>query len=147
MNKNLMTRGGTVWNPTRFFDDVFDDFFGQNTPSAFRDMARFNPAVELDETEAEYKFSFDLPGLKKEEINIQMVDANTLMVSGERKSEKDVDQKGRHFSERTYGKFQRVFTLPQNVDSEKILANYKDGVLELTVPKAESAKPRQIKVQ
>jgi len=87
----------------------------------------------------------DLPGVNKDDIQIDLKD-NTLTLKGEKKFENKVSKDNYIRVERSYGTFVRSFTLPQNVDAEKIKATYKDGVLELTLPKKEEAKPKQIKV-
>ena len=85
----------------------------------------------------------ELPGLKKEEIEISLHD-DTLTISGERKREESSEQE--FLTERLYGKFQRSLTLPTAVDAEKVKASYKDGLLQVVLPKAEEAKPKQIEV-
>ena len=99
------------------------------------------PACDLEETDSHWLMSVDLPGVAKKDISIEVKD-DQLVITGERKSE----NKKRGFSERYYGKFQRALTLPSGVDPEKIEANYQDGVLTVAIAKAESVKPRQIKI-
>jgi len=88
----------------------------------------------------------ELPGMKKEEINISLHE-NTVTISGERKNEKRYEGSETSREERFYGRFTRSFQLPKTVDASKVKANYKDGVLTVTLPKAEEAKPRQIQIQ
>lgn len=124
----------------RNLDRMFDQAFGDRT-DRWTDETVFHPACEVEETDSHYVMSVDLPGVSKKDINIEAKD-NQLIISGERKSEK----KERGFSERTYGKFHRILTLPNGIDAEKIEAQYQDGVLTVALPKAESARPRQIKI-
>jgi HSP20 family protein len=87
-----------------------------------------------------------MPGIAKEDIEIEVVE-DQLVISGERKLDRKESSANRFFSERGYGKFHRAFTLGTSVDQEKIEAVYRDGVLRVAVPKAEAAKPKQIKIQ
>jgi len=104
-------------------------------------VSHFHPVCELEETDSHYLTSVDLPGVSKKDIQIEVKDRQ-VFISGERKSE----SKNKNISERSYGKFFRVISLPTDVDNENIEANYQDGVLTIALPKAESAKPRQIKI-
>jgi HSP20 family protein len=104
------------------------------------------PAVDIHETEDGYIVKADLPGMKKEDIQIDLKNS-TLTLKGEKKFEETVSKDNYVRTERAYGTFVRSFTLPHNVDAEKIRASYKDGVLELALPKKEEAKPKQIKVE
>jgi HSP20 family protein len=101
------------------------------------------PALDVWETESELVYSFDLPGIPEEKIDIEVQD-ETLTVSAER--DKVAEESGERFYrfERRYGTFSRAVGLPQGVDESKIAASYKDGVLEVRVPKPEEAKPRRI---
>ncbi len=103
--------------------------------------AYFHPLCDVEEDDTHFALSVDLPGVAKKDINIE-VHENQLYITGERKNETN----RKNFSERTYGKFHRVMTLPSNVDATKIEANYEDGVLTIALPKSDAAKPRQIKV-
>ena len=126
-----------LWSqPTSLFDAFFSD---ANTNYEFR------PSVDIKETEDAFTLSFDVPGLKKDEVDIELHE-NSLVVSGERKTETDDDQKNYHRVERTYGKFKRVFSLPNTIDSEKIDAKLEDGVLSLVVGKKAETKPKKIKL-
>ncbi len=106
----------------------------------------FSPSIEVREEADHYLLHADLPGMKKEDFNIA-VHGNTLTLKGERKCEKETKEKGACYSERFYGAFTRSFDFPTEVDSEKVKASYKDGVLEVSLPKAESSKPKQINVE
>ncbi|UYL07525.1 Hsp20/alpha crystallin family protein [Bdellovibrio sp. SKB1291214] len=130
--------GSDIFNQ---FEELFNQFDRGFTPAA-RETMDFSPSVDIEEKENAYIVTTDLPGFKKEDIKIEMAD-NVLTISGERIKEAG-DKK---YSERSYGKFQRTFSLPVHVAADKIEAAYKDGVLEVTLPKAENAKSRSIKVQ
>lgn len=103
------------------------------------------PAVDIYETPETIVMKADLPGLTREDIEIEIRD-NTLTVKGERRLAKDVQQESYLRIERAYGAFQRSFTLPTSVRQEEIRASFRDGVLELLLPKAEEAKPKKIAI-
>jgi len=106
----------------------------------------WSPAVDIMETENELVLKADVPGVELKDIDIQL-ENGTLTVKGERKSEKDEKGKGFHRMERSYGSFVRYFTVPDTVDAEHVKADYQAGVLSITLPKKEIAKPKTIKVQ
>ncbi len=103
------------------------------------------PAVDIYETMDSIVINVELPGVSKEDMSIE-VKENTLTIKGEKKLEKDVKEENYHRMERTYGSFMRAFTLPGTVSQEKVKAKFRDGILEIVLPKAEEAKPKQIKV-
>ncbi|HEU5393475.1 MAG TPA: Hsp20/alpha crystallin family protein [Candidatus Methylomirabilis sp.] len=103
------------------------------------------PSVDIYETPDRVVMKAELPGLTREDIEINVRD-NTLSLRGERKFEKDVKEENYLRIERAYGSFQRSFTLPATIQQDKIKAVFKDGVLEVTLPKAEEAHPKQIKI-
>lgn len=127
------------WDMNRDFDRLFDQLVGERMGS--QNHWAFQPASEIDETDTHFLLSFDLPGVARKDIQIEVRDEK-LIVSGERVRASDA----KRASERAYGKFERVFALPSDVDAEKIEASHEDGVLSIAIPKAESAKPRQIPV-
>ncbi len=104
------------------------------------------PAVDIYETPESVVMKAELPGLGREDIEIQIRD-NTLTLKGERRFAKDVQQENYLRIERAYGAFQRSFTLPATIQQDKIRAVFRDGVLELTLPKAEEAKPKRIAIE
>jgi HSP20 family protein len=104
------------------------------------------PPVDIMETENELVLKADVPGVELKDIDIQL-ENGTLTVKGERKFEKEENNKGFHRMERSYGTFVRYFTLPDTVDAEHVHAAYEAGVLTITLPKKEVAKPKTIKVQ
>src|SRR5215510_14828364 len=136
------------WEPFRGSYDsqlnrLFSDFFGRTSQE--QNLTPWVPAVDIYEGEHELTVKADLPDVKPEELDIR-VENNILTVRGERKFEKKADEKNYLRVERSYGSFARSFSLASTVDSEAIKADYKDGVLTLTIPKREEAKPKQIKV-
>jgi len=150
-----MKRGLRVLDPWKDFGSLqerinrmFDDTIRTLYPTDGEELEKgtWAPAVDIYETNDSFVVSADLPGLNKDEIQIDLKD-NTLTLKGEKKFEEKVSKDNYIRIERAYGSFVRSFTLPQNVDPEKIKAKYKEGVLEITIPKKEEAKPKQIKVE
>lgn len=130
-------------------ESVWD--FMSEVEKAFDEMSRspgrstFTPAVDLQETKDAYLVSMDLPGVPEKEIKID-VQHGRLTVSGERTRETNKEEGGFRRFERVHGRFERTFSLPQNVNQEKISARFENGVLEIQVPKAELAKSRTIAI-
>jgi HSP20 family protein len=108
--------------------------------------SKWMPPVDLYETDDAFVLKAELPGLTKDDLHLEVHD-RTLTMCGERKQEAEISEDRYHRRERTYGSFQRVFTLPTPIDAEKVQASFKDGMLELRLPKHETAKPRRIAVQ
>jgi HSP20 family protein len=102
--------------------------------------------VDIVEANGGYELHADLPGMKKEDIKIEIQD-NMLTLRGERKLEDEKKNKNFRLTERFYGQFIRTFTLPENVNRDQIEAEFKDGVLKLAIPKVEKAKPKEIEVK
>lgn len=127
------------------FDDLVSRFFEEPFFNV-RGPQMWTPSSDVIETEDQIKICLDLPGMKKENLDIQLTESNTLVVRGERKYEEQ-DKSKYHRLERFYGNFTRSFVLPTSVDAEKINANFKDGVLEIILPKVETAKSRKITVK
>jgi len=122
---------------------LFDEALGRDAGESPR--APWMPAVDLREEEARFVVDVELPGVKKDDVEIH-VENNVLTVRGERRFESGVKKESYHRVERTYGRFSRSFTLPVRVKVDAIEATLEDGVLSLSVPKAEEAKPRKIAV-
>jgi len=121
--------------------------FADTMNRLFADVNRpWAPPVDILETENEIVLKADVPDVKLEDIDLRM-ENGTLTLKGERKFEKTENGKGYHRVERGYGAFARVFTLPDTLDAEKVKADYKNGVLTVTLPKKEIAKPRAVKVE
>ncbi len=106
----------------------------------------FAPAVEMYETDNEIVVKAELPGVKKENIEVSIKD-NVLQIKGEKKEEREEKTEALHRVERVYGKFERVLTLPAEVKAEQVKAEFKDGVLEIRLPKAEVSKERKIEIK
>lgn len=124
----------------RFFEDAVTRLM--NEPRTGRP---WSPAVDIFETEDALTVKADLPDLKIEDIDIR-VENYTMTIKGVRDFVKDEAVKGYHRIERSYGEFVRSFALPNTVETDKVAAEYKNGVLTITLPKKEAAKPRQVKV-
>jgi HSP20 family protein len=146
----------TRWTPTtdvfrdrldRMFNQAFGDFL---TPTGVgsEDVStrRWLPAVDIRESDEALTLMAELPGLSREDVNIT-VENHVLTISGERKFEKDTKEENYHRIERAYGSFARSFTLPSNVKADQVQATFKDGVLTVSLPKVEEAKPRKIAIQ
>jgi HSP20 family protein len=128
----------------RYINDLWNDF-PTRFPKLEEDSVVWRPSLDLSESENEYKVLADLPGLSKEDIKISLRD-NVLTISGERKYEKKDDSKNYSSAERTYGKFARSVSLPDKIKESEIKASYKNGVLTVSLPKSEEAKPREISI-
>jgi len=109
-------------------------------------LTAFNPAVNTREGEFAYHIEVDLPGVKKEDIHIDVNEDNTLTISGERKTKSEVKEEDYYRCESSYGKFTRSFTIPANADAENITANSEDAVLEVVIPKMKEAKKSTRKI-
>jgi HSP20 family protein len=129
----------------RLFNQAFNDFLG---PVATEEVSnrRFLPAVDIRETQDALTLIAELPGLKRENVHITL-ENSVLTISGERTFEKDAKEENYHRIERAYGTFSRSFTLPANVATEKVDASFTDGVLTITLPKSDEAKPRKISIK
>ncbi|MGQ0537522.1 MAG: Hsp20/alpha crystallin family protein, partial [Gemmatimonadaceae bacterium] len=148
MISNKLTRSSPYRSLARELDDFvrgrFGRFFGDgfdiDTPG---ETIGWSPAVDVVETEKSIKLTAELPGLAKDNVNVS-VDSGVLAIRGEKKSERKEDDKDEryHLWERSYGAFERAFTLPTTVDPDKITADFKDGVLVVDIPKSTEAKPR-----
>jgi len=125
-------------------DRVFDDFFG-TAPARTQKSAVWSPAVDIREDEGSFVIEVELAGLSKEDIHLE-VEQNQLSIKGERKFEKKDEGENYHFVERSYGSFYRSFTLPRNVNTGEIEAEHRDGILTITVPKAEEVKPKKVEI-
>ena len=150
-----MRLGLSVWKPYKGLD-LFGDSFHKMFDQTAKTLSEFGieeiaagswaPRVDVYETENSYVLSADLPGIKKEDIGIDLKD-RTLTISGERKFEEKHGRDNYSRVERKYGKFVRSFSLSDDVDTVKIKASYKDGVLEIKIPKREESATKEIKVE
>ncbi|MEX2263932.1 MAG: Hsp20/alpha crystallin family protein [Bryobacteraceae bacterium] len=127
-------------NSLRFFEDAVTRLM--NEPRTARP---WSPAVDIVETENAIVLKADVPDVDLKDIEVR-VENQTLTLKGERKFEQEENAKGYHRIERSYGNFVRSFAVPATVDTEHVAAEYRNGVLNVTLPKKEAAKPRQVKV-
>ncbi|MBI5577262.1 MAG: Hsp20/alpha crystallin family protein [Deltaproteobacteria bacterium] len=141
------------WDPLRdlsgiqdkmnqLFEDTFSRTRGREEALG---KGMWTPAVDIFETEEAVMVKAEIPGLERDQIAVEVKDG-ILTLHGERKFEKEVKEENYHRIERSYGTFHRSFSLPSSVEQDRISAKFKDGVLEVTLPKKERAKPKQIKV-
>ena len=136
----------TPFNRLATLRDEFDRLFDFSWPS--RDtglLGGWSPALDVYDDKDNLVVTLEVPGMKKEEIDISRHDG-MLTISGERKEEREQTEGQPFRSERYFGKFQRSLSLPAAVEANKVKASYKDGILTITLPKAEGAKPKQISV-
>jgi HSP20 family protein len=143
------------WDPFRELEEMRNRFFAElgrgrpifrTEPAVRLTSTEWMPPVDIEEDDREYLLKAELPGMKKEDVKLQ-VEGGTLSISGERKEEKEEKDKKHHRVERSYGAFMRSFALPEVVLSEKVSAEFKDGILTVHVPKDEKAKPKAIEVK
>ncbi|MGD0668440.1 MAG: Hsp20/alpha crystallin family protein [Bryobacteraceae bacterium] len=142
--RSLTTMSLTHFDPLaniRLFEDAFTRLF--NEPQTNRP---WTPAVDIYETENDLVVKADLPDVDLKDIDVR-VENQTLTIAGERKFEKQDSTAGYHRIERSYGNFIRSFAVPNSFDTDKISASFKNGVLSVSLPKKEAAKPRQVKVE
>lgn len=144
-----MRNSPTLWSQNPF--DLFDEMsrWMENQESTARRESLSTIATDFHEDENNFVLTMDIPGMKKEDIKVELND-KILTISGERKREffdKETESKGVRRTERSYGFFQRSFALPSAIEAGKVEAHYTDGVLELVIPKAEESKARRIEIQ
>ncbi len=116
------------------------------TPHNGEQLRAWVPVVDIEQTKDALVLRFDLPGIRKEDVSIE-VDGRTLTVSGERKEEKEENHEGFYSRERLIGKFSRSFMLPENVDDSEIQAEVKEGVLTIKVPRPAEQKPHKVEIK
>jgi HSP20 family protein len=142
------------WDPARELDSlqsdmnrVFDTFFQARGGgrSGGNGVQRWVPPMDLTETEGEYVLRADLPGLRRDQVEIEVKD-DVLTISGERRSEHEDKGEGFHRVERSFGRFSRSLDLPKGVDAQAVKAEFADGVLEVRIPKPAQALPTKIEI-
>jgi len=139
------------WDPFRGVGDIqaemnrlFDGFAGR--PATMTTGERmWLPAVDVRETKDDLVLSFDIPGVPEKDVHLTIT-GDLLTVRGERRFEQEASEGNYHQVERIYGRFERSIQLPMTVQADKVTAKYRDGVLEVKLPKAEEVKPREIKI-
>ncbi|MGD0010393.1 MAG: Hsp20/alpha crystallin family protein [Terriglobia bacterium] len=129
----------------REFDRLFKEAFSPMSGETEVSTRSWAPPVDIYETEDAIVLKAELPGIDPQDVEVRVED-NTLYLKGERNFEKEVKEQNYHRIERSYGSFARSFTLPNSISAEKVKAEYKDGLLTLTMPKREEAKPKTIKI-
>ncbi|MCS6957604.1 MAG: Hsp20/alpha crystallin family protein [Aquificaceae bacterium] len=142
-----MRRGLMLWSPFAEIERIrreFDRLFEELMPKEEIERV-FAPAVDVYETDKEVVIKVELPGVKKENVEVSIRD-NSLHIRGEKKEEKEEKTETYHRVERVYGKFERVIPLPVDVKVEEAKAEFKDGILEVRIPKAEGAKEKKIEI-
>ncbi|KEF30373.1 MAG: Hsp20/alpha crystallin family protein [Gammaproteobacteria bacterium] len=141
----------TRWNPINEFEDLmsrYNRMLGLGRSGEGKDLfsrSDWTPAVDIKETPEAFSIEAELPGMDKKDVKVTVHDG-VLTIEGERKHEEETNDKKVHRVERYYGSFLRRFTLPDNVDENSVKANFKDGLLTLTVQKAEPKEPKAIEV-
>lgn len=140
------------WNPMRDMlslnsraDRLFNDFFNPSRGVNVTGNWGWNPRVDIYEEEDAIVLKAELPGVEKDNIEVDVKDG-VLTLKGERSSDNEVKEDSYYRRERCFGSFERRFNLPDNVDPDKISADYKDGVLKVGIPKPDEVKPKQITV-
>ena len=137
----------TLWDPYRAMRDIIRwSPLAQLEANADLPSVTFNPNFEVTETKEGYQFRADLPGIKEKDLEIAMT-GNQLTVSGHREEEKTDENDRYYVHERSYGSFMRAFTLPEGTDANKIVAELKNGVLNMLIPRRPEAQPHKITVK
>jgi len=136
------------WTRLNDWENELDNFWGPllGRRDSEGNVRTWSPALDVHETEDAYVVEAEVPGLDKKDIEITVLE-DLLTIKGERKRDEEVKEDSYHRIERTYGSFQRSISLPNSVDSGKVAAHFKNGVLHITLPKREEAKPREIQVE
>ncbi len=144
---DLMPLTGDLLGMQRDINRMFDTFFrGGMSDEGDQFRGAWAPAIDLAEYDREYQVRVELPGVNKEDVKITM-QGNILTIRGEKKPDGEQEPTQMYRSERWFGAFQRSFTLPTSVRNDKIEANYRDGILTISLPKAEEAIPKSIEVK
>ena len=142
------------WKPvhgiTRGYNDFsrelnrfFGNFHGEDGESSGK--CSYCPSLDISETKDDISVNVELPGVSSKDVNITLED-DVLTIKGEKKFEEEDNDKNYYRAERSYGTFQRSFTLPTEVKKDKIKADFKDGILSISIPKAEKVKPKKIEI-
>jgi len=126
--------------------DILDRFFDFDLPTLFGEEEMVVPHFDITETEKDYVISGEIPGIDVKDLNVTLTDG-IITIKGEKKKETEEKEENYHRIERHYGSFERSFRVPDNVKTDKLDANYKDGVLNLTLPKTEISEVKKIEVK
>ncbi len=147
-----MARELTPWKPFEFdrlkkeMDRVWDSFFEGRPGRRSREEGEWLPSLDVAETKGDLVVRAELPGMDPKDIDISL-NEGVLTIRGEKKQEKEEKEEGYHLIERSYGSFTRSIRLPKEVQSEKIEASFKNGILKVVLPKSEEAKKKEIKIK
>ena len=136
------------WDPFRELS-TFPGRFGRLLEKDWEramSTTEWNPSVDIFENDNDIVVKVEVPGMNAKDIDVR-IENNVLMLKGERKFEKETKEENYHRVEREYGSFSRAFTLPTAVKEDKVMAEYKDGILKITLPKKEEVKPKSIKIE
>jgi len=140
----------SIWDPFREMEELLDRYSRSSRKSLAKsddktfEVGDWMPVVDIDETDDAFLVKAELPGVEKNDVNVN-IENGVLTIRGEKKTE--TEDKKRHRVECAYGSFVRSFSLPQAIKAEKVEAEYKNGILNLTIPKSEETKPKQIEVK
>lgn len=137
--------GRNLHNLKDDIDRFYDEFFGPRSEDS-ESIGKISPRVNIEETNNELVLSVELPGMDREDVKITYKDGN-ISIMGEKKEEKDVKDRNFHRYEHNYGSFCRTFSVPNQIKSDKIDASFKNGILSITLPKAEETKPQEIEIK
>ena len=140
------------WRPFEFdklrkeMDRLWDSFFEGRPTRRAREEVEWLPSLDVAETKSDLVVKVELPGMDPKDIDISLSDG-VLTIKGEKKQEKEEKEEGYHLIERSYGSFTRSIQLPKDVQSDKISASFKNGILKVVLPKSEEAKKKEIKIK
>ncbi|HOV91076.1 MAG TPA: Hsp20/alpha crystallin family protein [Syntrophorhabdaceae bacterium] len=140
-----------LWKPWREMerirkemDNIWDTFFDRR-PVRGDGVSEWMPSLDVSETKNSYIVKAEVPGIDPKDVEISLSE-NVLTIKGEKKQEKEEENENYHIIERSYGGFTRSFKLPGQIQGDKVKANYKNGILKITLPKTEEAKKKEIKI-
>ena len=143
----------TPWKPfrelermRREMDRLWDSFFEGRASRKVEEVAEWSPTLDVSETKNDLVVKAEIPGIDPKDIDISLAN-EMLTIKGEKKQEKEEKEENYHLVERSYGSFARTIRLPREVQSDKISASYKNGILKVTLPKSEEAKKKEIKIK
>ena len=142
----------TPWKPFEFdrlrreMDRVWDSFFEGRPSRRTREEGEWLPSIDVSETKSDLVVKAELPGMEAKDIEISL-NEGLLTIKGDKKQEREEKEEGYHLIERSYGSFTRSIRLPKDVQSDKINASYKNGVLKVILPKSEEAEKKEIKIK
>ena len=144
---NVLRMLDSIGKGEDLFSTIADDFFHFHGFSPFKGLSNpdFSPALDFIDKEKEYLIKLEIPGIEKNEVEVE-IDDNILIIKGEKKTESKEENDEMYVCERTYGAFRRELQLPTNCNKEKIEANYKDGILSLSLPKTEIKEKEKKKI-